>query len=78
MIRGLIVLLLLIFAGYHLGLYLAYHSLDPCRALAVEEARRSALPTGVAHVFTRAETADRDRWQCTRGLFSSWQDRLSR
>jgi len=78
MIRNLIVLFLLVFAGFFASLSVAYHTMDPCRALSVEEARRSVLPTPIARVFTRAKTSHKDRWQCTRGLLNSWQDRLSR
>ena len=78
MIRNLVVLALLVFGGFFVGLYLAYHTMDPCRALAVEDARRSTMPTTVAHVWTRIETAQMDRLHCSRGLLRSWQDRLSR
>lgn len=77
MLRNLLVLLLLVFAGFFIGLQLAYSTMDPCHALSVEEARRSAAPTGLARIFTRAHTASMDRWQCSRGLLDSWQDRLS-
>jgi hypothetical protein len=78
MIRNLVVLLLLVSACFFAVLHLAYHSMDPCRALAVEEARRSALPTSIAHVLKRTKIAKMDRVQCTRELLRSWQDRLSR
>lgn len=77
MIRNLVVLILLVFAGFFAGLYLAYDSMDPCRAWAVEEARRSVLPTSIAHLWTRSEAAHTDRLTCSRALIASWRDRLS-
>ena len=77
MLRNLIVLLLLVFASFFVGLQLAYKTMDPCHALRVEQARRSAAPTGLARIFARVDTAGMDRWQCSRGLLDSWQDRLS-
>jgi hypothetical protein len=76
MIRNLMVFALLLFAGFFAGLQLAYDTMNPCQALAVEEARRSLLPTAVAHLWTRSETAPMGPWHCTRALFSSWRDRL--
>ncbi len=77
MIRNVFVLALVVFAGFFAGLYLAYHTMEPCRALAVEQARRSVMPTAVAHLWTRAEAGRSDRLGCTRRLIGSWQDRLS-
>jgi len=75
--RGLIVFLLFIFGIFFAGMYLAYHELDPCRALAVEQARRSPAPTGVAQVWTRMDTSGMSRPACTRDLALSWWDRLT-
>jgi len=75
--RGFIVFLLFIFGIFFAGLYLAYGQLDPCRALAAEQARRSALPTGVAAIWTRIETSGKSRPACTRDLFKSWRDRMT-
>ncbi|MDR3527872.1 MAG: hypothetical protein P4L57_11380 [Rhizomicrobium sp.] len=76
MIRTLMIFALLVFAGFFAGLQLAYDSMNPCRALAVEEARQSVLPTAVAHLWTRSETAPMGPWRCTRGLLRAWRDRL--
>lgn len=76
MIRNLMVFTVLVFAGFFIALHLAYHSMDPCRALAVEQARRSPVATGIAHIWTRAETAHRGPAACTRALIGSWRDRL--
>ncbi len=78
MIRNLIVLLLFLFGGFFVSLYVAYATMDPCRALAVEEARRSLAPTGVAQIWTRIETTHRDRLSCSQALLHSWRERLSR
>jgi len=74
--RNLIVFLLFLFGIFFAGLYAAYGEIDPCRALAVEQARRSAMPTGVASIWTRIETSGMSRPACTRDLFKSWRERL--
>jgi hypothetical protein len=76
MIRNLLVLALFAFGMFFAGIYLAYGQVDPCRALAVEEARRSAAPTAVAHLWTRIETSGMSRYSCSRGLITSWRERL--
>lgn len=77
MIRNLILLALFAFGMFFAGLYLAYGKVDPCRALAVEEARRSAVPTAVAGLWTRIETSRMDRFSCSRSLVKSWRERLT-
>lgn len=74
--RSLIVFLLFCFGIFFAGLYLAYDQLDPCRALAVEKARRSIAPTTVAQVWTSIQTSGMSRPACTRDLFKSWRERL--
>jgi hypothetical protein len=76
MIRQLVIFVLFLFGAFFAGIYLAYGSIDPCRALASEEARRSVLPTAVAEVFNRVGNGGMNRLQCSRGLFESWQERL--
>jgi hypothetical protein len=76
-IRNLIILALVLFGGFFLVLTIAYDTTEPCRALAVEEARRSAAPTGVAHVWARIKLGHENRLTCSRALIRSWQDRLS-
>ncbi len=75
--RGLIVFLLFLFGMFFAGIYLAYGAIDPCRALAVEEARRSPMPTSVAQVWTHIQTDGMSRPACTRDLFKSWRERLT-
>jgi hypothetical protein len=77
MIRNLIVFLLFVFGIFFAGTYLAYGQIDPCRALAVEEARRSAFPTTIAQVGTRIETDGMTRPACTKSLVHSWWERLT-
>jgi hypothetical protein len=77
MIRTVLVFLLLVFGGFFLGLYVAYDEFDPCRALAVEKARRAALPTGVAEIWTTITTERRDRLACSRALIDSWRARIA-
>jgi len=75
MIRQLIVFLLFLFGLFFAGIYLAYGSIDPCRALASEQARRSVLPTAVAEVFNRISNSGMNRLQCSRDLMHSWYER---
>ena len=74
--RSLVVFLLFVFGIFFAGLYLAYGQIDPCRALSVEQARRSVAPTGIAKLWTRTETGGMTRPACTRDLVLSWRDRL--
>jgi hypothetical protein len=76
MIRKLIVFLLFLFGISYAGMMLAYGETDPCRALAVEEARRSAVATPVARVFSRSETRQMSGLSCSKALVLSWQERL--
>lgn len=77
MIRNIIVLLLLVFGGFFTGLYVAYDEFDPCRALAVEKARRAPVPTGIAEIWTAIATSRMDRLSCSRALVLSWHERLT-
>ena len=78
MIRNLIILALVLVGGFFVVLTVAYDTTEPCRALAVEKARRAAVPTAIARPWTHLKTAKMSRWQCSRALIGSWQDRLSR
>ncbi len=73
----MIVFLLFVFGMFFAGIYLAYGSVDPCRALAVEEARRSVVPTAVASLWTRIQTSGMSRAACTKSLVKSWQERVA-
>lgn len=77
MIRNAIVFLLLVFGAFFAGIYLAYDELDPCRALAVEEARRSPVATPLAETWNRIADARRNRLACARSLAASWRERLT-
>ncbi len=77
MIRSIILFLLFLFGLFFAGIYLAYDSIDPCRALAVEQARRSVMPTAVAQIWTRIETSRMNRLSCSRSLIESWRDRMT-
>jgi hypothetical protein len=76
-IRSLVVFLLFLFGIFFAGLYLGYGTMDPCRALAMEEARRSPAPTAVARLWTRIETSGMSRVSCSRALVLSWRERLA-
>ena len=77
MIRNTIVILLFVFGIFFAGSYLAYGQIDPCRALAVEQARRSPAPTGMAEWWTRIQTSGMSRPACTKELAVSWWERLT-
>jgi hypothetical protein len=75
-IRSLIVFLLFLFGLFFAGLYLSYGTMDSCRALAVDQARHSPVPTAVAHLWTRIETSGMSRLSCSRALVMTWRERL--
>ena len=77
MIRSTILFTLFLFGMFFAGIYLAYDSTDPCQALAVEQARRSVVPTAVARLWTRIETSHMNRLSCSRSLIESWRDRMT-
>ncbi len=61
------------------GLYLAYGEVEPCRVLAVENARRADnadLVTGTIERLTRASTSQMSTSECVSGLLDSWGERL--
>jgi hypothetical protein len=57
-------------------LFAAYGQADPCRALAVERARRSAAGTMV-EPWTRVVTSQMSTGACAGGLLDSWGERLT-
>ena len=73
--RFLIHLLILVLAAVG-ALYLAYGEVDPCRALAVEQARRSVLPGTIAEPLTGIGTTGKSEGECVIDLFQSWGDRV--
>lgn len=82
MIRALISLPLLVIILVLGGLYGAYGQADPCRALAVERARRAkssiGLPLGGSiERWTRLETSQMSSTECAGDLLDSWGERLS-
>lgn len=76
MFRSLILFVLFLFGMFFAGIYLAYDSIDPCRALAAEQARRSLIATPIAQLWTRIQTSHMNRLTCSRSLIESWRDRL--
>jgi hypothetical protein len=77
MIRGAIVFLLFVFGMFFAGMYAAYNEIDPCRALAVEQARRSPLPTAIATAWNKIGASHHNRLSCSRSLILSWHDRIT-
>jgi hypothetical protein len=76
MIRSLIMTLLMVVVGGLAGIYIAYGSVDPCRALAVEQTRRSLAPAVIAKPLARMQTSGMSSTACARGLLRSWRDRV--
>jgi hypothetical protein len=81
--RRLLVLVVVVLALADGGLFAAYREIEPCRALAVEQARRaegaSGLPvSGLVEPISRAQTSQLSMAECSRDLVESWIERLSR
>lgn len=79
-LSGLIALPFLLLGVAVAGLYVAYGQVDPCRALAVEEARRTEADTGihlggVVEPWMRIQTSQLSTGRCARELVRSWKDR---
>lgn len=76
----LIVLPFLLVGVAVVGLYAAYDEVDPCRALAVEQARRTEAQTGlhidsVVEPWMRLQTGQLSTGRCVRELVHSWKER---
>jgi hypothetical protein len=70
---------LLLVTALFAGLFVAYGQVDPCRALAVERARRTmGEMSNVLEPWTRIETSQMSTAACANGLLDSWGERLSR
>ncbi|HEY0282690.1 MAG TPA: hypothetical protein VGC27_08710 [Rhizomicrobium sp.] len=78
MIRALIWTPILLVVGALAAIYIAYGHSDPCRALAVEKARRTlGSASGLAEPFTRLGTSQMSSTACARKLIDSWRQRIS-
>jgi hypothetical protein len=80
--RSLIFLIIIGVALAASGLFAAYGQVDPCRALAVERARRaehaSGLPIAdVVEPISRLQTSQLSTSECAGDLIRSWAERLS-
>jgi len=79
MVRALMITPALLVVAVFAALYIAYGQVDPCRALAVERARRTmGEMSGVMEPWTRIETSQMSTGACANGLLDSWGGRLSR
>jgi hypothetical protein len=58
------------------SLYLAYGQAEPCRALAVEKARRSGAGA-FSERIARMQTSQMSTASCAGGLLDSWGERLT-
>ena len=74
--RTLFALVVLLVVVFFAGLYYAYGQVDPCRALAVEQARHSLAPTGMAEPLTRISTSQMSTAACTKEILGTWIDRV--
>ena len=83
MIRGLISFPLFLAALALGALYYAYGEADPCRVLALEEARRGKASLGGLPVesglerWHRVGTSQMSTGECIRGLADSWFERAA-
>ena len=76
---GIPLLLIAIALG---ALYASYGQVDPCRALAVERARRAETKTGLPiegpmEHWSRIATSQLSTGECANQLLDSWGERLS-
>ena len=82
MIRFLLGLPLVAILLVAAGMYSVYGEVDPCRALAVEKARRADIPLPFARsgieAWSRLETSQMSSSECARDLLDSWGERLSK
>jgi len=76
MIRSTIVFLLFVFGIFFAGMYMAYDTVDPCRALAEEQVRRSPLPDAITRAWNVISARHDNRLSCTRSLVLAWRDRV--
>jgi hypothetical protein len=76
MIRNTMVFLLFVFGIFFAGMYMAYDEIDPCRALAVEQARRSPLPDAITRAWNTISAKHENRLSCSRSLVLSWRERV--
>ena len=72
---AMLALFALLLAGFG-ALFAAYGQADPCRALAVEQARRSISGPSSEH-WTRVGTSQMSTGACAGGLLDSWGERLT-
>ena len=75
-LRSALLVLFTVLAATFGTLFAAYGQADPCRALAVERARRSVAGTMV-EPWTRVETSQMSTGACAGGLLDSWGERLT-
>jgi len=75
--RGLIMTFL--FLGGLCAIYIAYGQIDPCRTLAIEQARRAvgSHASGLVEPFTRMATSQMSSTECVGGLLHSWRERIA-
>jgi hypothetical protein len=78
MIRTLIWTPIMLVVVVLAGVYVAYGSVDPCRALAVEQTRRASgsMVNRIVEPLTRMRTNQMTSTACAKGLLHSWRDRI--
>jgi len=82
MIRGLLSFVFLLLIAVAGGLYYTYGEVEPCRALAVEHARRAEASVGLPIAgglerWNRLGTSQMTFGECARDLVDSWRERLA-
>jgi hypothetical protein len=61
------------------ALYIGYGEVEPCKVLAVENARRAdsaGVVAGTVDRLTQPSTDAMSSSECVSGLFDSWSDRI--
>ncbi len=75
-LRGAVLVLFGVLVFTFGSLFAAYGQADPCRALAVERARRSAAGA-IVEPWMRTQTSRMSTGACAGGLLDSWGERLT-
>ena len=77
--RGLIMTFLFVVVAGLAAIYIAYGQVDPCRTLAIEQARRAvgSHASGLVEPFTLLATSQMSSTECARGLLHSWRERIA-
>ena len=76
MIKGIFGFILTVVVLYVGALFLAYGTVEPCKALAVEKERRAGVIESAVDTVTGSSTEGMSTTECFTGLIDSWGERL--